>query len=408
VDWFDRVVASIPRLNVKMSTSPSGVLFVVENDYFPRDARVYNECRTVAESHRCYVLAPRGTGERFIERLDVATCYRFPHFEADSVRTLPLEYALAAFWMWLLTPFLILRHGIRVVHVANPPDFIIPLIAWTRWLGTRFIFDVHDLSVETFKGKGASRTRVGHALIKVLQLSADLSTRLADAIVTTNESIAKQVGRSEPHKKVLVVRNSNPIRYRSLEEVQKSASNGAINIGYFGVLANDEAAGLDNLVSIARRLQERKTTFRVEIVGSGPGLDYLRRAVERAGMEQSFVFHGYVGLPQAFELIKNFDFGVVSWGYLEKNHVHTAMKVMDYMCCAVPVCSLNLTEQLRSTGGIGVHADSFEVLADSMLEVYGDQARYQDLRSRTLERFNGRLSWEYQKQALMEAYVGLG
>ena len=36
---------------------------------------------------------------------------------------------------------------------------------------------------------------------------------------------------------------------------------------------------------------------------------------------------------------------------------------MDYMCCAVPVRSLRLTEQMYSTDGIGIHADSFESMA---------------------------------------------
>lgn len=390
-----------------MGTGGPGVLFVVENDYYPRDARVLNECQSLAKTYRCFALAPRAAGEKFIEQVDSVRCYRFPHFESDSVGLLLLEYAIAAFWMAILVPWIVLRHRIRVIHVANPPDFIIPLVYWTRLFGTRIVFDVHDLSVETFKGKSASRTLVGRVLLRGLTLCASLSARFADAIVTTNQSIAELVSLSASSKRIAVVRNSNPVRYREITEIDKSVTPGVINVGYFGVLGNDEAAGLDNLIVLARRLQYRQASFRVSIVGSGPGLDYLTNAVERAGVGRHFVFHGYIQLPAAFELIKNFDFGVVSWGYLAKNHLHTAMKVMDYMCCAVPVCSLNLTEQLRSTGGIGIHEDDFEKLADAMLVCHSDRARYQELRRRTLERFNTKLSWEYQEQALKDVYAGL-
>lgn len=383
------------------------VLFIVENDYFPRDARVYNECQSMARLYRCYVLAPRHSGERLIQRIGPITCYRFPHFEADSVAPLLLEYALAAFWLTWLVPILVLRHRIRVIHVANPPDFIIPLLAWTRLFGVKFIFDVHDLSVETFKGKTVSRTSVGRVLASALRVCAALSARIADRIVATNQSIAESIGSLSGRTTIWIVRNSNRVRYRTLEQVGKRTQPGEINIGYFGVLGNDDAAGLDNLIKLARRIEARSVGFRVSVVGSGPGVEYLTNAAKRAGLAHRFRFFGFVGLPDAFEVIKHFDFGVVSWGYLDKNHMHTAMKVMDYMCCAVPACSLNLTEQLRSTGGVGVHAETFEALADKMLDLYAEQAKYQELRRLTLERFNSQLSWELQERSLVSAYAGL-
>ena len=154
-----------------------------------------------------------------------------------------------------------------------------------------------------------------------------------------------------------MVRNSNAIRFRSLAEVNKRKADGLLNVGYFGVLADDEAAGLKNFFTIAEALARGPLSFEISIVGDGPGLSRLRTQIKEKGLERHFRIHGYVQLPDAFELIKNFDFGVVTWGYLAKNHMHTAMKVMDYMCCAVPVCSLRLKEQVRSTQNIGIHAD---------------------------------------------------
>jgi hypothetical protein len=124
-------------------------------------------------------------------------------------------------------------------------------------------------------------------------------------------------------------------------------------------------------------------------------------------MENRFALHGFVRLPEAFDVIKQFDFGLVTWGDLPKNHLHTAMKVMDYMCCGVPVCSLRLKEQLASTQNVGIHGDTFEEIAQGMANIYRDEHEYEQLRQKTLRHFNEVLSWELQERSLLDAYAAL-
>ena len=385
----------------------ASVLFVLENDYFPRDTRVYNECVTLSAVYSCYVLAPRQQGEKFIETIQSIRCIRYPHFESSSLRLIVLEYAMAAIWIAVLAPVIAMVKRINVVHVANPPDFVIPIISWLKPFGKKLTFDVHDLSIETFKGKMASTTILGRALTPFLKALESLSIHLADLVITTNGSISDHVKRHNPLKRIHVVRNSNPVLFNSTSEIHKSERAGVINIGYFGVLADDQAAGLDNFVIIATALANLNIRFKFSIVGSGPGLRSLKDKIAECGMEERFDLRGFVRLPQAFEIIKDFDFGLVTWGYLPKNHLHTAMKVMDYMCCAVPVCSLRLKEQVTSTQGIGIHANTFEDIAQQIADIYSKVDDYEDLRDRTLRHFNKVLSWELQKGNLLNAYSSL-
>lgn len=389
-----------------MNHRPS-VLFLLENDYYPRDMRVFNECTSLSQSYSCYVLAPRRNGEKLFESIEGVTCFRFPHFEARSLRWILLEYAIAAFWFSVLVPLITFAKRVKVIHVANPPDFLIPLTAWLKLFGVKLTFDVHDLSIETFKGKKASRSTLGRLLLPALAKFEAWSIAAADLIVTTNSSIREYVARRDAKKPISVVRNSNPILFRTLSEVGKEKRARAMNIGYFGLLQNDEAAGLDNFFALADALGQRGVPFKFSIVGDGAGLEYLRGEVQRRSLQPQFEFFGYVDLPEAFGLIKNFDFGLLTWGYLPKNHLHTAMKVMDYMCCAVPVCSLRLKEQLASTNGIGIHEDSFEGIAEKMMEIFLDDERYDRLRQKTLKHFNEVLCWERQRDHLLDAYSSL-
>lgn len=385
----------------------SRVLFIVENDYFPRDARVNNECLTLSDLYPCYVLAPRQKGQKWTERARSATCYRYPHFEAESLKYIAFEYVIAAFWIALLVPMLTLIHRIRVIHVANPPDFIVPLVSWLKLFGIRIVFDIHDLSVETFNGKAASRSALGRCVAAALDGLESLSIRIADLVVVTNGSIKEHVTEKRGTVPVQVVRNSNAIRFRSVEEVAKRRPDGILNVGYFGVIADDEAAGLDHFFAVANGLARGPLPYQFSVVGDGPGLRYLKRAVRERQLESFFRFYGYVKLPDAFDLIKDFDFGLVTWGHLPKNHLHTAMKIMDYMCCAVPVCSLRLKEQVNSTQNIGIHEDSFDQIATSMIAVFQKQAEYEALRQKTLSHFNRALSWELQSHTLLNAYQHL-
>lgn len=383
------------------------ILVIVENDQYPRDIRVFNECTALTSRHACTVLAPRGPGQRFVETIGGVRCFRFPLFEADSVKTLGFEYLCAALWLALLVPPIVLWRRINVIHVSNPPDFIVPLLCALRLFGVRFVFDVHDISTETLKGK-MSRPGSGlRWLLPALGWFERTSARLADLCIATNETIACRMAALAPGTAVRVVRNSNPIRYETLVQTGKASRQGLLHIGYFGVIANDQAAGLDNIVLFAKTLAQRGQDFRVSIVGNGPGLGRLQALVREAGLQERFAFLGYLSMPGAFDVIKEFDFGLVSWGDLPKNHMHTAMKVMDYMCCAVPVCSLELREQLRSTGGVGIHASNFVQLADRTIEAYADEGGYEQLRRRTLQRFNEVLSWPAQEASLLAGYDSL-
>lgn len=397
-----------PELPSTLDAAALPVLFVVENDYYPRDMRVYNECSSLAaRNHPCFVLAPRQRGEPFCATINSVTCFRYPHFEARSTKWLPFEYANAAFWIALLVPLLALLKRVKVIHVANPPDFIIPLIAWLKLFGVKLVYDVHDLAVETFAGKDVRPAFLVRPVTIALELLERLSILLADAVITTNSSIEAYVRmRGRTKTRTYVVRNSNPIIFSDISEVPKSRSPGAspINIGYFGLLADDAAAGLGNFLRVADALSRRGADFKFSIVGDGPGVTRLREMIAERGLQHRFEFRGFVPMPIAFEVLKDFDYGLVTWGDLPKNHLHTAMKVMDYMCCAVPVCSLRLLEQLESTGCIGVHADSFEEIAESILALQQNPSDYEMLRRQSLQRFNEALAWPLQERNLLGAY----
>ena len=386
----------------------NNIFFVVENDYFPRDIRVYNECSTLAntDKYRCFVFAPRNNKnkEKFFEIVDGnIRCFRYPHYEAISSLGLFLEYLNAFFWNAILIPVIVFFLKIDVVHVANPPDFILPSIFWLKFFNTKFVFDQHDLSLEHFKVKERKENIVSKLILFILFLLEKFTIKLSDLSIATNTSIEKYEKEIDKNAVTIVIRNSNKIQYQKIEDIPKK-ENKKLHLGYFGFLGSDRAAGVENLKNIAQFLKDRNIEFTFSIIGIGPGIDLLKKLLAEGNLEKYFIFYGWLHVNEAFDKIINFDFGILPWIQCERNNLHTAMKLIDYMCCGVPVCSLKLKEQLITTNEIGIHTDSFVDMAKKIVEVYHDKNRYDKLREETLNHFNKYLCWEIQAKKLIKAY----
>ena len=390
------------RKNVKPEQLQN-VLFIVENNSFPRDMRVYNECMTLAKSeqYKCYVISPRGEKENFIDLIeDKVKCFRYPSFEANDVKGLFVEYVITAFFYLFLIPLIVFRYKINIIHVANPPDFILFVCAWSKIFGVKLIFDQHDLSVESFEmkvGSGKFKSIFSYAL----SLFEKLSFRLADLAVATNKSIEAYEKKRVSGVKTCVIRNSNHVQYKKISDIPKTASN-RLRLGYFGVLGKE--SGAENLVYICDKLRNKHIDFEMIIIGDGSGMELLKKLVAKNNLSDNFIFEGFVGFSSAVAHIVNFDFGILPWGDCKKHHMHTAAKVMDYMCCGVPVCSLKLKEQIVSAGNIGIFADNFDDMVDAILKIYANRNDYEDIRDVTLKYFNENRSWEIEGRKLMKHY----
>lgn len=388
----------------------ANVLFVVENDYFPRDARVFNECLTVSEqsTNQCYVLAPRNNQEKekFFEKIGEVTCFRYPSLESPSTRGLFIEYGVAAINFFFLIPLITFCCRIKVIHVANPPDFILVLVAWLKLFRVKFIFDHHDIAITTFSSKVDSGKLFFKVLSPILKTFERFSLNLADLVIATNNSFREYEMTINNRLNIFVIRNSNKKRYQTIDQIQKKP-NDVLQLVYFGIIGSDAASGVTNLITLSKHLIESTVAFKIHVIGDGPGLSTLTSGVESENMQKFFEFHGFMAIEETLEKMIQYDFGIVTLNYSDKGHLHTAMKIMDYMCCAVPVCSLKLKEQMFSTGGIGVHAKDFEDMAKQIIQTFADENRYESLREQTLKHFNENLCWEKQAQTLIDGYSQL-
>ena len=386
------------------------VLFIVENSFYPRDTRVYNECTAINQKafFKCFVFAPRNnkSKEKFFELHEGVTVFRFPHYDSKSIISILLEYFISFLWFVFVVPLIVLFHRIKIIHVGNPPDFILPAFFWLKIFGVKFIFDQHDLSLEQFKIRVKNENIISRLLLVLLARFERWSVILSDLVVATNSTIEDHEYKISKNKKIIIVRNSNKIQYSSIRVIPKK-NNKKLHLGFIGSLMYHREAGIESLKDIAYFLREKNIDFIFSVIGEGPGMVILKNLLKRDNLENHFHFYGWLRPQKAFLEIINFDFGILPWTICESNNVHTAAKLMDYMCCAAPVCTLTLREQIRTTDKIGIHTETFEEMVSEIIKIYNDKKLYEDLRRRTLARFNEHLCWEKQENVLLEGYSEL-
>lgn len=211
---------------------------IVENCPYASDPRVCNEAKTLVQNgYGVVVICPAKSGECWHTVEEGVTIYRFrdPHFR-DHI--LEYSYALAAIAILMLVAFV--RHGFDLIHVANPPDLLVPLCAGWKFFGKRIIYDQHDLCPELYVVKfGGNRL-----VFRVLLWLEKISYRLADQVIVPNvsyEEIAIRRG-GLPQCKLTVVRNGPEVSNLSFGEIDPEIREKASTIiAYAGAIASQMA-----------------------------------------------------------------------------------------------------------------------------------------------------------------------
>ena len=228
----------------------SQVLILVQNLPVPFDRRVWQEGLALTNAgYDVHIVCPR-TKDYPLRRemIKGIRIYRYrPGPEARRSAAYLAEYGIAIISQLYLALRIRLRHRIAVTHVCNPPDLLflvaLPLIA----LGSRLIYDHHDVCPELMlaKGHGSSSLQV-----RLTKLFERLTYRACDVSIETNESyrdIALSRGRMSSDN-VFVVRSApDNDRFANARPDEKWLFGRKHLVAYVGVMGLQD--GLDYIVT---------------------------------------------------------------------------------------------------------------------------------------------------------------
>ena len=230
------------------------ILILVENLSVPFDRRVWQESRALTEAgHEVTVICPRGSKRdtepyALIEGVEI---HRYPLEAATGGPAGYLrEYGTALWHTMRLAWQLDRERPFDVVQACNPPDLLFLVALPLKLRGARFVFDHHDLVPELFR----SRFGAGGPLLRATELLEKATFRLADHVISTNESyrrVAQGRGGVAPARTTVVRSAPDLTRFVPVAPDDTLRRGRRHLVCYLGVMGPQD--GVDYALRVARK-----------------------------------------------------------------------------------------------------------------------------------------------------------
>jgi glycosyltransferase involved in cell wall biosynthesis len=392
-----------------MSRPAFHALFLIENVPYSLDTRVRREAHTLLSiGGEVTVICP-SDGSGRVRMIDGVRVYQYPKPSLGGGFLAHVgEYLVSLFWHFLLTAWACLRHSIDVIHVANPPDLLWLVAAPYRLFGKRFIFDHHDLVPELFEVRYGRRVP---ALLPIVRWLERMSVRLADHVISTNETFRRfaidRCGKAE--SVVSVVRNgpwlSRDFPGTNVVDAHRTARDRVV-VGYLGIMNPQDH--LDHLLKAAHivRHEAKRTDIEFLLIGSGDAHGSLLSLRDELGLKDAVKMPGTLPWQDVIGSLLDVDICVQPDPPTRFNRHLTMNKLMEYMALGKAIVAYDMPET-RHSGGDAVTYISDETpagLAAAIIALADDPARRMELGQRARQRIENTLSWEHQRRTLIAVY----
>ena len=388
-----------------MSLGRAAIL--VENLSVPFDRRVWQEATSLHRAgYDVSVICPSGQKEDTEPHavIDGISIHRYPLRTAGGG---PVTYAgeyATAFRSTVSILRRLQRHAaFDVVHACNPPDPLIYTALPARRRGAALVFDHHDLIPELF----LSRFGRGGLLYRATLVAERLAFRLADVVLSTNESyreIAITRGRKRPED-VFVVRSApDSERFRQVPPDPALRDGKAYLLAYLGVMGPQD--GVDHALRALAALHAQRTDWRAIFIGGGDVLEQMRGLSAELNLSDAVTFTGRIPDDDVIRILSSADVCLAPDPKNPLNDLSTMNKIVEYMSLSRPIVSYDLREARVSAGDAALYAiandvNDFARCIGTLLDSPESRERMGAAGRRRVE---DEISWARSEVGLLAAY----
>ncbi|HLX43624.1 MAG TPA: glycosyltransferase family 4 protein [Bryobacteraceae bacterium] len=224
------------------------------------------------------------------------------------------------------------RDRYDVIHVHNPPDFMVFAAWYPKLTGAKVILDIHDIVPEFFVSKfGADPNGLS---VKFTKLVEKVSVGMADHVIVSNHiwqetMIQRCVARE---KSSVYVNHVDPaIFYRHT----RTRNDGKLIVIFPGSFQWHQ--GLDLAIDAFAIVKKRFPNAEFHLYGGGGNVAELLQQIERLGLKESVIYFGSVSLDRIVDVVANADLGVVPKRANSFGNEAYSTKIMEFMSQGVPV-----------------------------------------------------------------------
>lgn len=384
------------------------VLLILENLPVPADRRMWQLATSLKNAgYHVSVISPRPAHEPDNLVLEGIHLYRYP--------TLPpthtiFHYLWETLYCWLQTFRLTFRvwhkHGIDVVHTANPLDTFWVVGLFYKLFGKKFVYEHRDLCPEMYEARFHRKDFIYKALVWLERASY----RVANLVIEMNESykqIALERGQVPPDKITIVRSGPRKSEFQPAEPMPELKKGKQYLVCYLGVMGPQD--GADIFVQAAHYIVHTKgfKDAHFLLVGSGDAYEDVVRMAKELDLEDYTTFTGFVSdRQQLLSYLSTADVGVASDPENDYTAKSTMNKVLEFMAVGLPVIATPSIENQWSAQDALVAPEnaSPEAFGETILALLNNPGKRRTMSEFGRRRFIECLSWEQSEQALLSAY----
>jgi glycosyltransferase involved in cell wall biosynthesis len=380
---------------------------VVTQSVYETDPRVRRKAEALAAAgYRVDVLSLRGAGAKksfVLNGVNVDTLGLGKM--RGSLARYAFEYAAFFLWVFVRVPLLMRRRRYAAVDVNTLPDFLIfaPIVA--RWMGTRLILDMHEITPEFYMSKyGMTADSWG---VRVLQFLEKASFDFADYVVTINEPIQDLLeSRGLARSKSIVVMNAvDESRFSGVD--RDAAANPTGETGRFAIIYHGTLTpiyGLDIAVEALAIAAAEIPQAELWILGSGSERDRLAELAQRRGVASRVKLVGHVNPADIPDWLRRSDVGVLPIRRDIFLDFAFPNKLPEFIVSGKPVLvsRLKAIRHYFSEDALAFSTPNDPAdLAAQMIGLYRDRERCQQLAARARVEYEP-IRWDVMKQRYLD------
>jgi len=244
----------------------------------------------------------------------------------------------------------------------------------------------------------------------VLVLLEQLTCRLADHVLVTNESykkVAMERGRV-PEERITIVRNGIELNRlgAQIEPNRDLRQLGKTVIGYVGVMGHQD--GVDYLLHALHHLVSAlgRTDFHCVLIGGGDAWESLKALAQSLDLNGYVQFTGFVFGEDLLHYLAAADICVDATPSNPYSDRSTLFKIIEYMSLGKPIVAFDLPEHRFTAGEAAIYVAPNNVrdFARAVAQLMDDPQRRASLGTLGRSRTKKQLAWEYSALHLIDAY----
>ena len=386
--------------------TPKKILILIEDGSFLFDNRVQRESATLTKAgYQVLVICPRYPGETEYDVQEGVHVYRYDKWRFGGHLGEYGSSLIKGFWLtWRVWK----QHGFNFIHACNPPDFwFLVAVTFKALFGVKFIFDHHDACPELYLTRfGGSDKSLGYRTMLLLE---NLTFKLADAVIATNESYKRiAITRGHVAKELIrVVRNGPDLnKFRLMKSDPEIKTPNRMVVGYLGNMNPQD--GVEHLLLAARKIIHdlgRKDFFFI-FIGRGDSFEDLVAKKKTWGLDDYVWFTGRIPDADMLRCLSSCDICVQPDPKNPLNDVSTMNKVMEYMALEKPVVAYDLVETRYSCGDCALYAEPnrAEDLANTIMKLAENENMRLEMGGKGRKRVEKLLAWKHSEQNLIDLY----